>query len=83
LCKLDDELIKMVDEEELDHKVGLADIIREKIRVGITDIDEALVRMESLVRVSDGGATPMRDSAGEVDQFLFRCGLCTSHCHYH
>jgi len=67
LCKLDNELIEMVDEEELDHEVGQADIIREKIGVCIIDIDEALARTESLVRVGDsGGATPRRDSAGGV-----------------
>ena len=42
LSKLDDELIEMVTEDELDHEVEQADIIKERIGLCIMDIDEAL-----------------------------------------
>ena len=41
---MDDELIKMVAEEELDHEVEQADIIKERIGLCIMDIDQALER---------------------------------------
>lgn len=42
LSKLDDELIEVVTEEELEAEVEQADIVREKIRVCVNDIDQAL-----------------------------------------
>ena len=56
LSKLDDELIEMVAEEELDHEVEQADIIKERIGLCIMDIDQALERASSHV-VTDPNAT--------------------------
>ena len=47
LSKLDDELIKMVAEDELDHEVEQADIIKETVGLCIMDIDETLERTSS------------------------------------
>ena len=56
LSKLDDELIEMVAEDELDHKVEQADIIKETIGLCIMDIDETLERASSHV-VTDPATT--------------------------
>ena len=56
LSKLDDELAKMVAEDELDHEVEQADIIKEKIGLCIIDIDEALERTSSHV-ITDPATT--------------------------
>jgi hypothetical protein len=47
LSKLDDELIKMVAEDELDAEVEQADIIKEKIGLCNMDIDQALEHASS------------------------------------
>ena len=56
LSKLDDELIEMAAEEELDHEVEQADIIKERIGLCIMDIDQALECASSHV-VTDPAAT--------------------------
>ena len=56
LSKLDNELIEMVAEDELEHEVEQADVIKEKIGLRIMDIDEALKRTSSHV-VTDPATT--------------------------
>ena len=56
LSKLDDELIEMVAEDELDHEVEQADVIKERIDLCIMDIDKALKRTSSHV-VTDPATT--------------------------
>ena len=58
LSKLDDELIEMVGEDELDSEVEQADVIKEKIRVCIMDIEQAFER-SSISRTTpvDGSAS--------------------------
>ena len=57
LSKLDDELIELVGVEDLDSEVEQADVIREKIRLCILDIDQAIERADSI------GATPRGSSS--------------------
>ena len=59
LSKLDDELIKMVAEDELDAEVEQADVIKEKIGLCIMDIDQALERPKVIdTSHADGRTTP-------------------------
>ena len=42
LCKLDEELLDMIKEDELEHEVEQADVIQERISLCVIDIDQAL-----------------------------------------
>ena len=42
LCKLDEELLEMIEEDELEHEVEQADVIQERISLCVIDIDQAL-----------------------------------------
>lgn len=58
LSKLDNELIEIVEEEELDNEVEQADMIRERMRLCIMDIDRTLQAEDSVLTVAGGRATP-------------------------
>ena len=78
LSKLGDELIEMVTEDELDHEVEQADIIKERIGLCIMDIDEALERASSQVvtgpAATGGGSSHTTPSTEDSDSTHTRPG---------
>ena len=59
--QLDDEILRLVDDEEVEHEIEQADTFKERIQRAMIDSSRALETREGMVTITP--STPLRDSS--------------------